>query len=246
MSAASWRASSAPRHSGIRVNQRSRRDAERVPAARRSGAELEVRFLSEIVSAHADVRASIDEAFSAPPARGPDLVTLRGDLRGRLDQLLEALLGLSEERDAVDALVPFVFFVDEQVELALAVATDPGTHSWLQLQRDLFSEGRAEGGDVFYERAEALLAEQTPRTTVIAAYLFCLKANFRGRLAGEPDEAVDQWIDGLAALLPSGARQSAVRNTSWRTPRPVSTYAALAVTAILAWHFVVSAWAYWR
>jgi type VI protein secretion system component VasF len=146
----------------------------------------------------------------------------------------------------MDALVPLVFFVDEQVELALAMTTAPGSHSWPQLQRDLFPERRAEGGDVFYERAAELLAEKTPRTTVIAAYLFCLKANFRGRLADEPQEAVERWIQALAEQLPSSARRSGVRFASWRAPRPAVTYLTLTVAAILVWHFLVSLWAYLR
>ncbi len=232
-------------HSGVsRVKPRERHLTPRPPLRERSPAELEVRFLSEMVAAHADVRSAIDAAFSGMSPRGPDLVTLRGELRRRLDRLLEALLAISEERDAVDALVPFVFFVDEQVEHALAVATEPGGDSWQQLQRDLFPERRAEGGDVFYELASEHLSEATPRITVIAAYLFCLKANFRGRLADEPDEAVDRWVHLLAERLPSGVRRDEVRVWSWGTQRRVRTHLAFAVVAIVVGHFLVSLWAY--
>ncbi len=244
MSAASWHSVAADaQHSGVsRVGPRVRRDSG-APAPRPVGAQLEVRLLSAIVAAHAGVRATIDAAF-ASSARGPDLVSLRGELRQQLDQLLDALLALSEERDAMDALVPFVFFVDEQVEYALAVATDPGTSSWAQLQRDLFPERRAEGGDAFFERASELLAEQTPRVPVIAMYLFCLKANFRGRLADEPEEAVARWVQALAERLPTSAPQHAPRASTWRAPRQSATYLLAAAGAIAIFHFVVSVWAY--
>jgi hypothetical protein len=249
VSAASFHSPAAePRHSGVtRVSpRRVRESAERAPTPRPSGPELEVRFLSELARAHGDVRAAIDAALSTSSPRGPDLVMLRGELRQRTDQLLDALLTLSEERDAMDALVPFVFFVDEQVEYALAVSTDPGNDSWQQLQRDLFPERRAEGGDVFFERASALLSEQTPRPTVLAAYLFCLKANFRGRLADEPVGAEDLWIRALAERLPSAAPRRAHRAPTWRAPRRTSTHLVTVVGGVLVWHFVVSLWAYLR
>lgn len=229
-----------------RVRPTARREPAQPPSRARSPSELEVLFLSEIVAAHADVRTTIDAAFSSLAPRGPELVTLRSDLRRRLDRLLESLLTFSEERDAIDALVPFVFFVDEQVEHSLAIATEPGGESWSQLQRDLFPERRAEGGDVFYERAEELLAEPTPRATVIAAYLFCLKIGFRGRLADEPEDAVERWILALSERLPSGARRGDVRAPAWRTPRRATTYLVVAVAAMVAWHFLVSVWAYLR
>jgi hypothetical protein len=232
-------------HSGVsRVKPRERRSPHQAPLRERSPEELEVRFLSELVSAHAGVRGAIDAAFSGMSPRGPDLVSLRGELRRRLDRLLEALLAISAERDAVDALVPFVFFVDEQVERALAVAAEPGGDSWPQLQRDLFPERRAEGGDVFYELASEHLSETTPRITVIAAYLFCLKANFRGRLADEPEEAVDRWVRSLAERLPSGVRRDEVRVSSWRAERRTRTHLTLAVAAVVIGHFLVSLWAY--
>lgn len=247
MSTASWRSPADTLYSGVtRVQQRARRDSGRVPATPPSGAELEVRFLSELVAAHADVRSSIDVALSSRSTRGPDLVALRGDLRRRLDQLLDELLGFCEERDAIDALVPFVFFVDEQVEHALAVATDPGTSTWLQLQCDLFPERRAEGGDVFFERAGQLLSEKPARTTVVAAYLFCLKASFRGRLADEPDEAAEQWVRALAEQLPSRVQRSVTRVGAWHTPRRTGTYVVAAVAATIVWHLLVSVWAYLR
>ncbi len=247
MSAASWHSVAADaQHSGVsRVSPRVRRDSG-APAPRPIGAELEVRLLSSIARAHADVRATIDAAFTSISPRGPDLVTLRGDLRLRLDQLLDALLTTSEERDAMDALVPFVFFVDEQVEYALATATDPGTGSWPQLQRDLFPERRAEGGDVFYERASELLAEQTPRTIVIAMYLFCLKSNFRGRLADESEESVEHWVRALADRLPTRAPRPALQTATWRAPRRSTTYLAAAFGAVALFHLVVSIWAYLR
>jgi hypothetical protein len=234
-------------HSGVsRVKPSPRRDPLHPPASKRSDAELEVLFLSEIVAAHADVRTSIDAAFSGMSPRGPDLVALRGELRRRLDRLLEALLSFSEEGDAVDALIPFTFFVDEQVEHSLAVATEPGGESWSQIQRDLFPEHRGEGGDVFYELADELCAEAKPRITVIAAYLFCLKVGFRGRLADEGEEAVERRIRSLAERLPSGARRVDVRASTWRTPRRPATYFVVVIAAIVAWHFLVSLWAYLR
>lgn len=246
MSAASWHSPAAdPRYSGVsRVSPRTRRESRLSPTARPSGVELEVGFLSELVRAHADVHASIDAAFLGISPRNPDLVTLRGELRRRLDQLLDAFLTVSEERDAVDALVPFVFLVDEEVEHALSIGTEPGGNSWPQLQRDLFPERRAEGGDVFYERAGELLREQTPRTTVIAAYVFCLKANFRGRLADEPEQAVNHWLEALAERLPSDAPRRVFRAPSWRAPRRTATYLVVAVAATAIWHLVVSLWAY--
>lgn len=246
MSTASWRVPTELGRSGVsRAAPRGRREAGQ-PAVSRSTAQLEVLFLSEIVAAHAEVCSTIEAAVSAVTPRGPDLSALRGELRRRIDQLLDALLAFSEERDAIDALVPFVFFVDEQVERALAVATDPGGDSWPQLQRDLFSDGHAEGGDVFYERAAELLEEKAPRATVVAAYLFCLKANFRGRLADEPEEAVERWVRALSDKLPSGARRGAVPASVWRTPRHTVTYLVVAAVMIGVFHFLVSTWAYLR
>lgn len=247
MNTALWRSRDDTRHSGVaRVGRRTPVDSSGRFAVKPPGVAVEARFLSEIVAAHADVRASIDSAFPTVLVRPPDLVSLRGELRRRLDQLLDVLLTMSDERDAMDALVPFVFFVDEQVEQALALATAPGTSSWPQLQRDLFPEGRAEGGDVFYERASELLAEPTPRTSVIAVYLFCLKASFRGRLADEPAEVVDGWVRALAERLPLGVRRGDVRVSSWRPPRRTATYFLSALGAIVVWHLLVSVWAYLR
>jgi hypothetical protein len=247
MNTARWRSRDDTRHSGVaRVSRRTGPDSSSSYAAPVPGVASEARFLSEIVAAHADVRAGIDAAFPAVLPRGPDLVTLRGELRRRLDQLLDALLAMSGERDAMDALVPFVFFVDEQVEHTLALTTAPGASSWPQLQRDLFPEGRAEGGDVFYERASELLAEPTPRATVIAVYLFCLKAGFRGRLADEPEDVVDGWMRALAERLPSGAQPGEGRAAGWRPPRRSATYVVVALGAIAIWHLLVSAWAYLR
>jgi type VI protein secretion system component VasF len=243
VSTASWRVPTELGRSGVsRTTPRGRRDGLQA-AGPRSSAQLEVLFLSEIVAAHAEIRAIIEAAVSATAPRGPDLVSLRGELRRRVDQLLDALLAFSEERDAIDALVPFVFFVDEQVERALAVATDPGGDTWPQLQRDLFSERHAEGGDVFYERAAELLEEKAPRATVVAAYLFCLKADFRGRLADEPEEATERWVRALAEKLPSGARRAAIAPSAWRAPRRTVTYLVVAVAAIGVFHLLVSTWA---
>ena len=242
--AASWPSSSRSRLSG--ANRRStplpRSGVGVRPSTPPSGADLEVRFLSEVVAAHADARSSIEDAF-APGTRKLDLVGLRTELLRRLDQLHDALRAFSNERDAVDALVPFVFFVDEQVEHALAAATEPGTYRWPQLQRDLFLEGRAEGGDVFFELAEQVLAEPAPRPTVIAVYLFCLKGGFRGRLADGPEGAVERWIDDLAAKLPSGGHRVASSQVAWHAPRPAATYVVVALAAMVAWHLVVAGWA---
>jgi type VI protein secretion system component VasF len=230
--------------SGVSRVKPRERQAPQPTLRERSPAELEVRFLSEMVAAHADALSIIDAAFSGMSPRGPDLVTLRSELWRRLDRFLEALLVISEERDAMDALVPFVFFVDEQVERALAASTEPGGDSWSQLQRDLFPERRAEGGDVFYELASEHLSEPTPRIIVIAAYLFCLKANFRGRLADEPEEAVHRWLQLLAERLPSGARRDDVRLSTWRSTRRTNTHLVFAAAAIVVGHFLVSLWAY--
>jgi type VI protein secretion system component VasF len=243
MSAALWRSPDDTRSSGVsRVGRRARADSSSVSATARKVAP-EARFLAELVAAQNDVRLSIEAAFSGM-ARGPDLAALRGELRGRLDQLLDALSTSSDEQDALDALVPFVFFVDEQVEHVLAARIAPGGSSWSQLQRDLFPERRAEGGDVFYERASKLLDEAPPRPPVVAAYLFCLKAGFRGRLAEEPDEVTDGWIRDLAARLPSTARRRGGRAPAWRAPRRTATYFLAAAVAIVAWHIVVATWAY--
>lgn len=212
----------------------------------RTGTEAEVVFASEIVAAHEEVRALIDAAFSGIAARGPDLVTLRSDLRRCLDRLLEAWLAVVCERDAIDALVPFVFFVDEQVERSLALSTELGSPSFVPLQRDLFPDRRAEGGDVFFERAEELLEETPPRPLVLASYVFCLKAGFRGRLADEPEEAAEEWIRALSARLPKAARGGDYRRQSWRAPRRAATYWGVAIGAVLTFHFLVSLWAYLR
>lgn len=245
MSTALWRSAVDTRHSGVsRVSRRTRIDSSPAPAAIPPGSGQEVRFLSELVAAHTEVRSTIANALSGLAAGGPDLIALRGELRRRLDQLLDAFLTLANEQDAMDALVPFVFFVDEQVEQALAQGTAPGGPSWPQLQRDLFAERSAEGGDVFYERASDLLAEATPRPLVIAAYLFCLKASFRGRLADEPDDVIDGWIAALAQRLPSTVSRGAVRTLAWHAPRRAGTYLVAAVLAVSFWHLVVSVWAY--
>ncbi len=245
--AASWPSSSRSRISGAsrRSTPLPRSGLGLRPSTPPSAADLEVRFLSEVVAAHAEIRTRIEAAFFATGSRKPDLVGLRSELLRRLDLLHDALRAFSNERDAVDALVPFVFFVDEQVEHALASATEPGAYRWPQLQRDLFLEGRAEGGDVFFELGEQLLAEPAPRTTVIAVYLFCLKAEFRGRLADGPEGAVERWIDDLAAKLPlpSGGHRVAPSQPAWHAPRPAATYVVVALVAIVAWHLVVAGWA---
>lgn len=245
MSAVSWRPPLASRHSGVsRVSSSVRRERTALAKVTPPALNVEVRLLSELARAHEDVRASIQVALFATAARVPDLVTLRGELRRRLDQLFETLVACSDEKQAIDALVPFVFLVDEQVECALLDASVPGDCSWPQLQRDLFSQARAEGGDVFFERAQELLAEQPPRPFVVAAYLFCLKANFQGRLADEPDGTVEEWVDQLSALLPRRVSDRAVRASSWRSPRRAVMYVAFGVGAFVAWHLIVFTWAY--
>ena len=247
MSNVAWRISAAPGVSGVhRASPRARSDASLSLPVQRSRGNLDARFLAELARAYSDMRAHIAQALPATSSRAHDLASLRAALRGRLDQFLEALSSCCDEQDAVDALVPLVFFVDEQVERALAGSADPGDYCWPQLQRDLFAEGRAEGGDLFYERAEAHLAEQTKRPVVLASYLFCLKANFRGRLADSPEQAVESWLEALAAALPSPAARSELSVTSWRTPRPLTAYVWLTLLVVLVWHLILFVWAYFR
>lgn len=247
MSAVAWRLSPVPAHSGtLRVRSRppSEASASVAEPAQRPVLDLEVRFLAELASAYSDIHSQIGQTLLAPSAAVPDLTQLRVTLRRRLDAFLETLLSCADEADAIDVLVPFVFFVDEQVERALSASAAPG--NWPQLQRDLFAEGRAEGGDVFYERAEALLAAQPARPLVIATYLFCLKANFKGRLADAPAEAVEHWIRALSAALPLQIRHGEAQRASFRAPRSKATYAWLTVSAIFAWQLVLFTWAYFR
>ncbi|HKO53773.1 MAG TPA: DotU family type IV/VI secretion system protein [Polyangiaceae bacterium] len=248
MNTATWRPpSSGPRAAGPAwANARPRRELRLATSPVRVAQSLEIRLLSELVRAHTDTYTVIDSALSVAGQRAPDLGALRGDLRRRLDQLLESLLEFCVERDAVDALVPLVFFVDEQVERALLNERDTGRYSWLPLQRDLFSEDRADGGDVFFERAEALLGEPSARPVVIVAYLFCLKANFRGRLCDEPEDSADRWMDRLAACLPTRQTERARRPSVWRAPRPAATYLSAAAALVLFWHGLIWVWAYWR
>ena len=247
MNTATWRPpASAPRAAGPAWASPRSRDLKSAASPGRSAQSLEIRLLTELVRAHTDAHSAIDSALYAFGQRAPDLGALRGELRRRLDQLLESLLEFCAERDAVDALVPVVFFVDEQVERALVNEVDAGRYNWLPLQRDLFSEGRADGGDVFFERAEALLGEPSARPVVIAAYLFCLKANFRGRLCDEPEDATDLWMERLAARLPARQTEAGLRPSAWRAPRPASTYFTAAAAVVLLWHGVVLVWAYLR
>lgn len=196
------------------------------------------RAWSEIVDAHDDALRQIAVAFGEG-GKAPALDTLRPRLRRRLDELVAALAPPLEAEEAVILIVPLVFLLDEQVEVRLVRAAVPERLAWPQLQADLFPDG--DGGDVFYERAAALLRDPEPQELAIRVYLFCLQAGFQGRLFDDP-AAIAEWKARLAARLPPAPPAAAAPAAPvLHKARPRSFYVWVTLAALLAFQLVLLA-----
>ena len=196
------------------------------------------RVWSEIIDAHDDAMRQIAAAFGEA-GKAPALEALRARLRRRLDELVAALAPPLEAEEAVGLIVPLVFLLDEQVEVRIARAAAPEKYAWLLLQADLFPDG--DGGDVFYERAAALLRTPDPPELAVRVYLFCFQAGFQGRLFDDP-AAIADWKARLAALLPvAPPTNAATAATALHKARPRSFYVWVTLAALLAFQIVLLA-----
>jgi hypothetical protein len=202
-----------------------------------------VHAFAELVTAHDDAVHAIDRTLAANE-RFPDLVSLRAQLRQRLDKLHAVLSPPHPAEVTIEVLVPFVFFLDEYVQKRLATRSwsePPGGVPWSLLQRDLFPEGDGDGGDVFFERAAELLAGDNPHPLVLQAYLVCLSAGFAGRHFDEP-EVLEGIRRRLADRLPKPIGSSRPVPTYLPIPplRPAWNYWLLTASLLVLAQFLLS------
>jgi type VI protein secretion system component VasF len=151
-----------------------------------------------MVRAHRDVEAILARALG-DASGAPDLAALRTTLRRRIEGLRVALGASLPADQAMEALVPLVFLIDERVLERLADGRLGRGLGWILLQRDLFPG--EDGGDVFFERADDLLRGEEAPGFLVEVYLFCLHAGFQGRHADDP-EALARYKAQLAARVP--------------------------------------------
>jgi type VI secretion system protein ImpK len=102
------------------------------------------------------------------------------------------------------ALRPFVYLVDELVQLRLA---DTGRREeWPMLQFERFGEDS--GGDLFFEQANTLLNHPDSSPLLYEMLHFCLTAGFKGRYGDKPAK-LREYKQRLAARIPQPERATA-------------------------------------
>jgi hypothetical protein len=148
---------------------------------------------SDVLGTMRQIDAAVDKAFGGSPPR-PDLALLHGSVQKLLSNLEKKLLPvLGEEALVREVLLPFICLCDEQVLVRLGRLSHNPDVDWARIQADPRYIPSQDGGDVFFEMAEDLLADRhlqgaTPevRTFVLGAYLHGLTRGFEGRYADDP------------------------------------------------------------
>ncbi|GIW70586.1 MAG: hypothetical protein KatS3mg102_0128 [Planctomycetota bacterium] len=124
------------------------------------------------------------------------LVTLRHELRGRLDQLKTRLAERLTERESYLVLFPLVIFIDETVHKRFLAGSDV---QWPPLQKELFQIDN--GGEAFYEVLDDLLRKPDTFPFVYEIYYLCLSDGFRGRYHDNPSK-IAEYKSQLESKIP--------------------------------------------
>lgn len=140
-----------------------------------------------------------------------------------------ALAARGAEDEVEQTIVPLVVHLDERVLGRLPERLRP---SWHRLQEDVIDSDN--GGEVFYDKLEALLASPLASPLVLEVYLFCLCEEFFGRYY-EDREQIAVYKARLARRLPAPLRATA-KGASSASAGPTRTRKALP-----AWVYYVAA-----
>ncbi len=105
---------------------------------------------------------------------GPDLVTLRQDVRATLSDLRALLLERLAEHDVYYILFALVVYSDELV----ARATRGASERWEPLQGEFYEIEN--GGELFYQALDERLRDGETHPLVLETFYFCLLDGFSG------------------------------------------------------------------
>jgi type IV/VI secretion system ImpK/VasF family protein len=128
--------------------------------------------------------------------QGEEVVSLRADIRNKLNFIKAKLSEHLTERETYLVLFPLTVYFDEIVQLKIF----QGQHlSWPPLQKELFQIDN--GGEVFYDTADDLLRKPETLPFIYEVFYFCLSDGFRGKYAGNPLK-ITEYQNKLCAKIP--------------------------------------------
>jgi type VI secretion system protein ImpK len=162
---------------------------------------MDLAVWNDILAAYRDIEAQIGRAF-ADKERSPDLGALHDALWRRLEELRKSLAKKRSEELAMEVLEPLIFATDERVLERLGDVSLDRAVAWPMLQRGICPEEN--GGEVFFLRADDVLAEKEPPELLTEVLLFCLHAGFVGRYEGDAAKLAD-YKQKLASRVASPA-----------------------------------------
>lgn len=143
--------------------------------------------------------------------------------QARLDEALK------READAEIQKIfePLTMHIDERVLLRLPPDL---SGSWERLQGDVIHSD--DGGAVFYDCLDTLLASARPSELVLEVYSFCLSEGFFGRYADAP-EKIQAYRDEIASRIP--IPRIPIKNEPLPPPRTkvVSPYVYYGIAALV-------------
>lgn len=172
-----------------------------------------------------------DLAFREENAGGPNLVSLREQIRKRLKTLEGRLAEVLGDYDRYHALFPIVVYIDELVQ----VSTRGEAGRWEPLQSELFDEDN--GGETFFSLLEEKLRQTETHPFVLEVFYFCLSDGFTGTHQGDP-KRIEEFKQRLAERIPLQPMESA-RAEGPRSVHLVSfpwPFYAIAVVLVLLTH----------
>ena len=199
-----------------------------------------------IVDAWEALGRRIDESFpggrAAPIADEAALALLRRDLGGLLSGLAAALTRLELDRDACQGVMePLAMATDERVLVRAPT-------SLVMFWSHLYCHPSDDGGVVFFQKADALLAAPGA-PVVLEAYYFCLSQGFLGQHAAAPDliEGEGGYCNRLRAAIleaertpaslpaerPGAAPVPVLQSSIWQAPTWVYVVAGSVLTLAL-------------
>ena len=136
---------------------------------------------------------------------------LSGDASSAGSEGMDALIARRADDEVEQVIVPLAIHVDERVLGRLPPRIGS---TWVRVQEDVIHSD--DGGVVFYEKLDALLASVEARALVLEVYLFCLCEGFFGRYIDEP-ERINGYRDRIAQRLPRPATSSSTTSTTSTT-----------------------------
>ena len=208
---------------------------------------MNIQVSAELMNAYHDALREIDAALPDPmEPLEPDklrakLAGLRPKLADPLRVLREDLADLTSDEQARRLIRPLVFLIDEKVLARLPALSDV---EWSALQSDFAVDG---GGDVFFEDVKSFTSRKKSEPSesevdVTAEYLFCLRADFKGRYFDDPAARRDA-MESLAEELPRPAPLMSASVAEGLVPQPRSliAYLGTALAAVLVLQLVLLA-----